>query len=620
MALRNTRLDAAAVVALVGLMCASLVDARSEHSVLELTSPPEGHRGKICSQYYSEFKELPQGPDAADELFLIDFTGQSTCDKAQAINIKNKIVLVQDTHNCTLEKVMQLLKDAGAYGLIVALAGTSVAHIQVDEDSSPVRDLALGFAANSTAMDIKLVMTTNEPLAVKWYTKDMDLDLALLVTLFLAVFSVAAGGYSSGNHKLEAYEEELERKRLRRQGLRSRSRRMSLNRMQEEMSTHITSSWVFCFVFFMGFMLVVLYFLIKYLVYFAHGMFALASGSAVVGVMEQLVYMMPCGTSRLPSGAVPCCHGSLEVRQLLVIIVGFIVPAIWVYIRHDEYSWVLQDSLGVLFSVYILRIMRMPSMKICTLLLWLLFFYDIFFVFLTPFFLPGKMTHNASISLVNSTSRGDSIMVEVATGGGSKEQIPMLMRVPRFGNQELNACLSKYQLLGFGDILIPGLLVAFLRGFDLINVGGCLYFPLSVICYALGLIATFAGLYLMRMSQPALLYLVPFTVLPVLCLAWCRGELHDMWHGLAPEDPAQERDGEVHSVSQESKAEDSASPTGDSSPPAEPSALHRGRYQQAGIQPAEFQPTGPQPIGPMGYQPMGYQPSGHKFTGFPTGY
>ncbi|XP_077564411.1 signal peptide peptidase-like 2B [Haemaphysalis longicornis] len=164
---------------------------------------------------------------------------------------------------------------------------------------------------------------------------------------------------------------------------------------------------------------------------------------------------------QLPSGAVPCCHGSLEVRQLLVIIVGFIVPAIWVYIRHDEYSWVLQDSLGVLFSVYILRIMRMPSMK-----------------------------------------RGDSIMVEVATGGGSKEQIPMLMRVPRFGNQELNACLSKYQLLGFGDILIPG--------------------------YALGLIATFAGLYLMRMSQPALLYLVPFTVLPVLCLAWCRGELHDM--------------------------------------------------------------------------------------------
>lgn len=47
-------------------------------------------------------------------------------------------------------------------------------------------------------------------------------------------------------------------------------------------------------------------------------------------------------------------------------------------------------------------------------------------------------------------------MVEVARGGGSKEQIPMVMRVPRFGNQDISACLNSYSLLGFGDILVPG--------------------------------------------------------------------------------------------------------------------------------------------------------------------
>lgn len=33
-----------------------------------------------------------------------------------------------------------------------------------------------------------------------------------------------------------------------------------------------------------------------------------------------------------------------------------------------------------------IRQVRLPSLKICTLLLVLLFFYDIFFVFITPFF------------------------------------------------------------------------------------------------------------------------------------------------------------------------------------------------------------------------------------------
>ncbi|KAL3227029.1 hypothetical protein MRX96_024392 [Rhipicephalus microplus] len=83
---------------------------------------------------------------------------------------------------------------------------------------------------------------------------------------------------------------------------------------------------------------------------------------------------------------------------------------------------------------------------------------------------------------------------------------------------------------------VRGLLIAFLRGFDLIKVGGCLYFPVVLIFYGLGLLATFAALYLMRMSQPALLYLVPFTVIPALIIARCRGELDDIWNGKMPED------------------------------------------------------------------------------------
>ena len=49
--------------------------------------------------------------------------------------------------------------------------------------------------------------------------------------------------------------------------------------------------------------------------------------------------------------------------------------------------------------------------------------------------------------------------------------------------------------------------------------------------YILGLVATFISLFLMNSAQPALLYLVPFTLLPTLAVSWLRGDLAAMWHG-----------------------------------------------------------------------------------------
>ena len=60
-----------------------------------------------------------------------------------------------------------------------------------------------------------------------------------------------------------------------------------------------------------------------------------------------------------------------------------------------------------------LKVLRLPSFKICTILLSILFIYDIFFVFITP----------------HLTTDGKSVMVEVATGGGSGEQLPMVLKV-----------------------------------------------------------------------------------------------------------------------------------------------------------------------------------------------
>ena len=85
---------------------------------------------------------------------------------------------------------------------------------------------------------------------------------------------------------------------------------------------------------------------------------------------------------------------------------------------------------------------------------------------------------------------------------------------------------------GFGDILVPGLLLSFAHSYDLMaGIKWKLYWAITTVAYILGLVATFISLFLMNSAQPALLYLVPFTLVPTILVAWCRGDLTAMWDG-----------------------------------------------------------------------------------------
>ena len=63
---------------------------------------------------------------------------------------------------------------------------------------------------------------------------------------------------------------------------------------------------------------------------------------------------------------------------------------------------------------------------------------------------------------------GKSVMVEVATGGDSGEQLPMVLKVPHLGSNPLKVCFLPFSMLGFGDILVPGLLLSYCHSFDLL--------------------------------------------------------------------------------------------------------------------------------------------------------
>jgi len=134
-----------------------------------------------------------------------------------------------------------------------------------------------------------------------------------------------------------------------------------------------------------------------------------------------------------------------------------------------------------------------------------------------------------------ASSRGS--ISEYRCAGEKAEVLPLSIRAPRnvFGrdpHSPMDFCLSGYSLLGLGDIIIPGIMVSYCNAFDLIrNVPYRLYFVASSLGYVLGLVFSYIALMMMEIAQPALLYLVPTTVISVLLVSLWRKELPQFWEG-----------------------------------------------------------------------------------------
>ena len=152
------------------------------------------------------------------------------------------------------------------------------------------------------------------------------------------------------------------------------------------------------------------------------------------------------------------------MRGVLLLLISAGLSIFWVISRNQSYGWILLDLLGSFLLISVLTGIQLPSLKACSIFLCLLFIYDVFFVFITPFF----------------TKDGQSVMIQVATGGydptrdsggGQREVIPAAFKIPHIPTGALCEQLfedTSYSLLGFGDVMVPGFLISFLRSFELV--------------------------------------------------------------------------------------------------------------------------------------------------------
>jgi hypothetical protein len=356
---------------------------------------------------------------------------------------------------------------------------------------------------------------TNSSVITVYYPEFAVLDASASIFLVVAL-GVLVIGSSWNTHN--------ERERLRQRGSRQGG---SINaggapERSEDQQLMTKGTILFFIVFASGFLLL-LYFFYKYLIYLllvGFGLFgALSNYEHVSALLSQTAAWRK--TVDLP-------YSPKTPWLALVIIAGSLGLSIaWGFTRSEDYSWVLQDILGISILITMIRVVTIPNLKIATGLLCVLLLYDVFFVFITPYI----------------TADGSSVMVNAATGNQTQvddngcesysNMMPFLLRVPALSRPACSC--PHYSMLGFGDIALPGFVVAMTLRFDYaLVINGAKprtflkrysYFLTTLTAYLLGLISAFVAASQMEMAQPALLYLSPAVLLSIWIPGWFRGHL-----------------------------------------------------------------------------------------------
>ncbi|GAB5354287.1 hypothetical protein AAMO2058_000106100 [Amorphochlora amoebiformis] len=489
------------------LLSLILAVARADYGLIDIEKPPS-EAGKYVAIYGpvgNTNTTLEKKPFVKAKPFL-------ACKPLSGVRGS---IVVAGRGECPFRTKCANAEKAGAVGCVVVNNGTEIFEMGGDLNEKPLKIPAL-MVNNQTGEALLNAMDKHYSVVgsvVKYRRPPFDASIAVLV--LMAVGTVAGGAYwSASKERLGA----------------SRYARIEAEKGEEEEEEPAVLNeyfaWGFIVVASLG--LVVLFYYIDYLIYVLVFIFCLA------GAQGLFLTLTSFASSTLPQSVIRATYklpqiGEISWMNTIVTIFAVGVAAVWGVYRKAAFAWILQDVLGIAFLLTLQRTVQLPNVKVAGILLVLAFLYDIFWVFLSPFFFQ------------------QSVMVKVATGGNSGEAMPMLLKMPRLMDPTPGD-----SLLGLGDIAIPGLYISYLLRFDYLTESHWVFgdscsasrskatstrigfFSVAMIGYLAGLVMCDVVLILTKMGQPALLYIVPCVLAPVMILAEYRGMRHSLWTGATP--------------------------------------------------------------------------------------
>ncbi|XP_054781016.1 signal peptide peptidase-like 4 [Prosopis cineraria] len=432
--------------------------------------------------------------------------------------LKNKLtgeVILVRRGQCSFTDKANIADDAGASAILIINYRTELFKMVCEENETDV-DIKIPavMLPQDAGVNMEEHIKNNSIVSVQLYSPLRPLvDVAEVFLWLMAFGTILCASYWSA---WTARESAIEQEKL----LKDASE--EYENVENAGSTgyvEISTSAAILFVVFASCFLVMLYKLMSF--WFVEVLVVLFCIGGIEGLQTCLVALLSCFRWFQPAGQtfakVPFL-GAVSYLTLAVTPFCIAFAVIWAVYRHGSLAWIGQDILGIALIITVLQIVRIPNLKVGTVLLSCAFLYDILWVFVSKWWFH------------------ESVMIVVARGDKSGEDgIPMLLKIPRLFDP-----WGGYSIIGFGDIILPGLLVAFSLRYDWLakkklRAG---YFLWAMSAYGLGLLITYVALNLMDgHGQPALLYIVPFTLGTFLSLGKKRGELKILWTKGEPERP-----------------------------------------------------------------------------------
>ena len=201
------------------------------------------------------------------------------------------------------------------------------------------------------------------------------------------------------------------------------------------------------------------------------------------------------------------------------------------FIYFMKKNWILNNILGMAFSIFGIENLMLGEYKVGLILLSLLFFYDIFWVFYTPVMVSVAKNIEGPVKLMFPKLQAAIDLIKKEKG--EDHEYAGKAYDPR-----------EYNMIGLGDIVIPGVYVALMLRFDIylykrakndfskfgFSLKNMKYFIITFVFYNLGIIITLSSMYFFNHAQPALLYLVPCTLISSSLLALQQKEFDLLWN------------------------------------------------------------------------------------------
>ncbi|CAF1147090.1 unnamed protein product [Adineta steineri] len=224
--------------------------------------------------------------------------------------------------------------------------------------------------------------------------------------------------------------------------------------------------------------------------------------------------------------------GRYTLSEIIAFSLSIALVLVWIITGH----WLFMDVIATGLCISFIALVRLPNLKVSALLLLGLVIYDVFWVYFSHYIFTTN------------------VMVRVAT---REAENPLTTIARKFNFHRYNAPRlslpgkivfpsmqqsGRFSLLGLGDIIMPGLVLCFVLRFEsrkrtnnlynndpLALINRLTYFQCSLFGYCAGLIAATISAEVFKCAQPALLFLVPFTLIPLLLIAHLKGDLNSMW-------------------------------------------------------------------------------------------